>query len=65
MTLVYTDHTIIRFGKYKGKRLIDVPDDWLHWYWRQNRDIFLKDAWRLSVGTQALMTYIQDSMNVK
>jgi putative quorum-sensing-regulated virulence factor len=34
----YGDYTLIPFGKYKGRRLMDVPDDYLYWWRHQNRD---------------------------
>lgn len=27
----YTDDTIIKFGKYKGKRLADIPGSYMRW----------------------------------
>lgn len=28
-----TDESIMPFGKYRGKKLIDVPDAYLLWLW--------------------------------
>ncbi len=29
---MYTDETVITFGKHKGKKLANVPASWLMWY---------------------------------
>ncbi len=34
----YSDFTLMPFGQHKGKRLADVPDDYLRWWLRQNPD---------------------------
>lgn len=34
----YTDETPCPFGKHSGKKLKDVPDDWLLWFYNQNKD---------------------------
>jgi hypothetical protein len=34
----YDDGTPMPFGKYKGERLADVPDDYLNWWFDKNRD---------------------------
>ena len=32
-----TDESIITFGKHEGKRLIDVPADYLIWIYENNK----------------------------
>ena len=34
----YGDYTLLPFGKHKGRRLMDVPDDYLRWWREQNAD---------------------------
>lgn len=34
--IVYNDETIINFGKYNGKKLIDIPDNYFIWYYNNN-----------------------------
>jgi uncharacterized protein (DUF3820 family) len=34
----YTDNTILKIGKHKGNKLIDIPDDWLLWFWKQHEE---------------------------
>ena len=31
----YTDESIMPFGKHKGKKLIDVPDEYLLWLYNE------------------------------
>lgn len=29
---IWNDETVMTFGKHKGKKLANVPSDWLLWY---------------------------------
>ena len=29
---IFTDDTVLTFGRHKGKKLANVPADWLLWY---------------------------------
>lgn len=31
----YNDKTIMKFGKYKGQPLANVPDQYLLWWWKE------------------------------
>lgn len=31
------DDSIMPFGKHKGKRMIDVPTDWLIWWYNETK----------------------------
>jgi uncharacterized protein (DUF3820 family) len=42
----YSDYTQLPFGKYKGKRLADVPDDYLRWWIEQH------DRYSMSLDAQ-------------
>ncbi len=46
----YTDDSIMPFGKHKGEKLIDVPDDYLLWLYENDK------AGRLS-------DYIEDNLD--
>lgn len=48
-----TDKSLMPFGKYKGKALIEIPDEYFLWLYTNN----LKD------GT--LKDYIEDNFDVK
>ena len=37
----YTDSTILTFGKYKNRKLGDVPHGWIAWYYRENLSWYL------------------------
>lgn len=47
-----TDESVMPFGKYKGMYLIEVPANWLLWYY-ENAE-FGRD--------EALIAYIEDNM---
>lgn len=49
----YSDETIMPYGEHKGKRLIDVPDDYLLFI--HNNSIFKKDF--------KLHNYISDNLD--
>jgi uncharacterized protein (DUF3820 family) len=34
----FSDYTLMPFGAHKDKRLADVPDDYLHWWFSQHAD---------------------------
>ena len=58
------DESEMTFGVHKGKELIDVPDEWLKWFWSENRDQFRKgDGFELSNFEYRLMVYIEESFN--
>ena len=50
--MAYTDSSIMPFGAHKGKRLIDVPAQYLLWLYENNK----------CVGH--LKNYIQDNLDV-
>lgn len=35
--MIYNDNTIMPFGIYKGKKLVDIPDDYLVWLYNNNK----------------------------
>ena len=45
-----TDESVLSFGKYKGKKLIDVPEEYLIWWYKENVD---------------LINYVEDSIDDK
>ena len=47
-----TDISIMRFGKHKGERLIDIPDSYLVWLYHNMDDLDI-----------SLCTYIYDSLH--
>lgn len=34
----FSDYTMMPFGAYKGKRLLDVPKDYFQWWYSKNKD---------------------------
>lgn len=32
----WSDNTVMPFGKWQGKELIDIPDDYFKWFWNEN-----------------------------
>lgn len=56
----YTDDTIITFGAHKGKKLSEIPDQWLYWLSSQN----VTDK-RLRVYIDANLDAIKKNLNIK
>lgn len=53
----FSDNTEMPFGKkYKGKRLIEIPDDYFMWFWGENKSKYLNNE--LSGDQFSLMRYI-------
>ena len=64
MTEILTDDSTMPIGQHKGKNMLDVPDSWLKWYWRQNKHSFRNgDGFELSSNQFRVMEYIEDSFN--
>ncbi len=65
MPVIYEDTTIIQFGMYKGSRIIDIPDNWLKWFWGENKKVYKSDPLDLDSSTLGLMQYIENNLNVE
>ena len=52
------DNDLMPFGKHKGKKLIDVPDNYLIWIYKN-----ITDEKHPNTKEQELMDYIADSFN--
>lgn len=70
----WDDNTIMPFGKWQGKELIDIPDDYFKWFWKENRIWynFQKETiknnnaiiWNeYSKNRYALMNYIEENFD--
>lgn len=60
------DTDLMLFGKYKGEQLQCVPDNWLLWFWRENKsDFCLNGGFGLSEDQIKLMKYIEESFDAK
>ena len=57
-----TDESIMKFGKYKGKKMANVPADYLAWL-ADNPDKFA-NKWALSVWYKEVVAYISDNAEV-
>lgn len=56
-----TDKSLMPFGKHKGLEMIIVPDDYLMWYWKENKHhLFKKGRYPHSVP---ILEYIKESFN--
>lgn len=58
----FTDETPMPIGTHKGKPMSEVPDDYLRWFWNENREQYLNDE-KLSDVTKSLMDYIEDNLD--
>ena len=56
------DESIIKFGKYRGKRLEDVPDSYLIWFWNMNSETY-KNKKFMHAHQRELMAYIEDNLD--
>lgn len=53
----FTDSTVMPFGKkYKGMKLIEIPDDYFMWFWEENKTKYLDN--QLSGNQFEMMRYI-------
>lgn len=52
------DNDLMPFGKHKGKKLMDVPDDYLIWLYQN-----ITDKEHRNTDEQCLIDYIVDSFN--
>ena len=52
---VLTDESLMMFGKYSGKQLVDVPDSYLIWLYKETKATLRYD----------LKKYIEDSIDAK
>ena len=61
--MVYTDRSIMPFGKHKGKQLEQVPDDYLL-FLQGHYVSWLKMGKRLTVTQLRLYQYLKDNLDV-
>lgn len=52
------DNDLMPFGKHKGKKLMDVPDDYLIWLYQN-----ITDKEHRNTDELCLINYIVDSFN--
>lgn len=57
----WTDDTIMTFGKHKGTMLIQIPDYYFHWFWKENQVRY--KAGQLRGDYLKMMDYIKDSFS--
>jgi uncharacterized protein (DUF3820 family) len=62
MSNTFDDQTIMPFGKkHKGKRLIEIPDDYFIWFWGENKQAYLNNELHPDGDKFAMMKYIDHS----
>lgn len=60
------DESIMPFGKHKGKPMIEVPDEYLLWFWRQNKEFFKKHTdFALGDYQANVMRYVEDCFDAQ
>jgi uncharacterized protein (DUF3820 family) len=57
---IFTDDTIMWFGEHRNKKLEDVPDSYLAWFWSENQQDYI-DGKGLTTKQSKLMKYIEDN----
>lgn len=56
------DLSLMPIGEYKGEQMANVPDNWLLWFWGENKSEYEKPNNGNLNGTQLdIMYYIEDS----
>lgn len=53
------DNDLMPFGKHKGEKMANVPDNYLIWFWGENKDKYKKG--QLYKQATSIMKYIEDS----
>jgi len=63
---VLNDDSPMPFGKFKDRRMEDVPAEYLLWLWEENKDRYKLYAGSrpLTEDQRAIMDYIDDNMEV-
>ena len=54
------DEDLMPFGKFKGKKMIEVPDSYLKWFWMENAAAYHGLGDELSYSAKRVMGYIED-----
>lgn len=54
------DNSIMPFGKHKGEKMANVPDDYLDWYWGENEIAYY--GRRLNPVQTEIMEYIEENL---
>ena len=57
------DESIMPFGAHKGNEMANIPDNYLYWYWGENKEDYQKG--KLNGYGRRVMDYIRDSFNAK
>jgi uncharacterized protein (DUF3820 family) len=61
---ILNDDDLMSFGIHKGKKLIEVPDAYLLWFWNwKKEEYFYPDLFDLKEEHASLMGYIEDSLD--
>lgn len=60
MPVEFNDDSKMPFGVHKGKIMSDVPDNYLVWFWNENKEQYLNDE-KLPETTKGIMAYIEDN----
>ena len=56
-----TDTDTMPIGEHKGKTMEEVPDEYLFWFWGENKVNFFRG--KLSKDASRVVAYIKDSFN--
>lgn len=60
----WNDETIMPFGKkYKGMRLIDIPDEYFEWFWNENLTRYKQGE--LGGYFKLMMQYIEEYFDIE
>ena len=59
------DESTMPFGRYAGKEMEKIPDEYLKWFWNENVYLWKANRRRMGDSQRAVMQYIEDSFNEK
>lgn len=55
------DQDLMKFGKFKGEAMANVPAWWLVWFWDENIDNWLKKSPKVLPWGIEVMEYIKET----
>ncbi|MFT7155268.1 MAG: hypothetical protein ACI8Q1_000269 [Parvicella sp.] len=55
------DDDLMKFGEHKGIAMANVPDEYLFWFWGENKEEYYYSPDKMKAKDHEVMVYIEDS----